>query len=59
MKEGEIEMKKGKEIKEMLRTYGVSQEELYFETGYNFNDLKIKENFDEAERLLKWKNGGR
>ncbi len=44
---------KGVAIKSLLRKYGVSQDELYSKTGFHFEDLKSKNNFNEAERLFK------
>lgn len=43
----------GKEIKEMLRANETNQyDELHQRTGYNFEDLKNRDNFNEANRLL-------
>lgn len=41
-----------KELKNLLRNFGINQSELYYLTGYHFNDVKTKEDFLEVKRLI-------
>ena len=39
-------------LKALLREAEIKQEDLYFRTGYEFSDVKTKEDFNEIVRLF-------
>lgn len=43
---------KKKDLKLFLRDIGVPQDELYYKTGFHFEDVKTREDFNEVRRLL-------
>lgn len=50
-----MEKKKGFkkiDLKMFLREIGLDQKELYYKTGFHFEDVKTKEDFQEVRRLL-------
>lgn len=44
-----------KQLKLLLRDLKVAQDDLYYETGFHFDDVKTQEDLDEVKRLFKSK----